>query len=144
MKINAPLRMFVLLICSSFLFHGCSSGPDDVPETGTVTGTVTLDGAPLADAQVQFQPENGRTSTGTTDAEGHYELDYSGTLKGAKIGKHSVSITTFNAPEGNLETKEAQKQVPKEKVPAQYNANTTLTADVKAGENTIDFDLQSK
>ena len=144
MKIDAQLRVVVLLVCGIILCDGCSSGPDDVPETGTVTGTVTLDGTPLAEALVIFQPESGRTSSGTTDATGKYELDYTSTLKGAKLGKHTVSITTFKAPEGNLETKEAQKEVPKEKVPAQYNKDTTLTAEVKAGENTIDFDLQSK
>lgn len=144
MKIDAQIRVVVLLVCGIFLFDGCSSGPDDVPETGTVTGIVTLDGAPLGEALVQFQPESGRTSSGTTDSTGKYELDYTGTLKGAKIGQHTVSITTFKAPEGNLETKEAQKQIPKEKVPAQYNKDTTLTAEVKAGENTINFDLQSK
>ncbi|MEQ8634245.1 hypothetical protein [Gimesia maris] len=144
MKIDAQIRVIVLLVCGMFLSDGCSSGPDDVPETGTVTGTVTLDGAPLEEALVQFQPESGRISSGTTDAEGKYELDYTGTLKGAKIGTHKVSITTFKAPEENLETKEAQKQLPKEKVPAKYNKDTTLTAEVNAGENTIDFDLQSK
>ena len=144
MKIDAQLRVVVLLVCGIILCDGCSSGPDDVPETGTVTGTVTLDGTPLAEALVIFQPESGRTSAGTTDSTGKYELDYTSTLKGAKLGKHTVSITTFKAPEGNLETKEAQKEVPKEKVPAQYNKDTTLTAEVKAGENTIDLDLQSK
>jgi len=144
MKKYSLIPMQVVLVCSTLLISGCGSAVDDAPETGTVTGVVTLDGAPLEEALVQFQPESGRTSSGTTDSEGKYELDYTASLKGAKIGKHSVSITTFLAPEGNLEDKEVQKLVKKERLPDQYNKKTTLTADVEAGQNTINFDLKSK
>jgi len=36
------------------------------------------------------------------------------------------------------------KAAKKDPIPAKYNTNTTLTADVKTGENTIDFKLESK
>ena len=58
---------------------------------------------------------------------------------GAKVGKHTVSISTHRIEyEGDEE-----KEIP-EKVPAEYNTESTLQKDVKAGPNTIDFDLKSE
>lgn len=134
-----------IILCGAlFAIYGCSSTPDDMPEVGTVTGVVTLDGKPLEQAQVSFSPENGRTSTGTTDASGTYELTYTPTVQGAKIGKHSVRISTFQEPEGDLDNEEKLKGGREELVPEKYNKQTTLTADVKAGENTFDFELKSE
>lgn len=133
-----------ILICVFLMIAGCNSGPEDMPEIGTVTGTVTLDGQPLEAADIFFAPENGRTSTGTTDAAGKYELTYNPTTKGAKIGKNMVRITTFKEFEGDPDAKNSKEPARKELVPSEYNQKTTLTADVKAGENTFDFDLKSK
>jgi len=133
-----------ILICVFLTVCGCNSGPEDMPEIGSVTGTVTLDGQPLEAADIFFAPEDGRTSTGTTDATGKYELTYNPTTKGAKIGKNMVRITTFKEFEGDLDAEDSKEPARKELVPAEYNKKTTLTADVKAGENTFNFDLESK
>lgn len=135
----------ILAICGMLLLNGCGSGaPSDTPDMGTVTGTVTLDGAPLKEALVQFSPESGRGSVATTDEAGNYELIYTDSLMGAKVGKHIVRITTFKAPEGNLEENKDQQPVQKELVPPQYNKQSTLSVDVKEGANTFDFELKSK
>lgn len=42
---------------------GCGSGVA-LPELGTVSGVVTLDGKPLPGVTVKFVPANGRTSSG--------------------------------------------------------------------------------
>jgi hypothetical protein len=125
----------LVLASCAVLCCGCGGGASDTPELGQVSGTVTLDGQPLAGANLEFVPqEGGRPSVGTTDEAGHYELRYSQDEPGAKVGTHTVSIRTFSysAPD-----------VP-EKLPAKYNAQTTLTATVKPGENTTPFDLQTK
>jgi hypothetical protein len=77
------LLLFVLLA-------GCSkSGPEVAP----VSGHVTLDGRPLENADVVFQPEGAKSpSYGRTDAEGYYELGYKRGVPGAIIGEHTVSI----------------------------------------------------
>ena len=113
-----------------------ASAGDD--KTATPGGTVTLDGQPLPDAEVTFQPEKGRPSYAMTDSEGHYALEYNPTTPGAKVGQHKVTISTRRTvTEGDEE-----REIP-EKVPAQYNEETTLQKEVKAGTNQIDFDLTS-
>ena len=109
---------------------GCSQG--DRPTLAPVEGTILLDGQPLQGAAVCFKPEGARTSRGFTDAQGHYELLYLRDIKGAAIGHHKVSIAT-------------PSELPASKrAPAKYDQrSSTLTADVKPGENLIDFELQS-
>lgn len=69
---------------------GCGNG--DRPQLGTVTGTVTLGGEPLKNVEITFSPDVGRPSYGKTDGDGRYELDYINDTKGAKLGKHNISI----------------------------------------------------
>ncbi|MBA2113117.1 carboxypeptidase regulatory-like domain-containing protein [Bremerella alba] len=117
---------------------GCGSGSDVVP----VSGTVTLDGDPLADALVSFYPqeEGKRFSTGTTDASGHYELVYTNDQNGAAIGKHIVKITT-----ATVQGEGGPARPPKEKLPAKYNDQSELTVDVTSSSaGNTNFDLQSK
>lgn len=98
-----------------------------------------MDGAPLAGALVSFAPDEGRASQGVTDSEGKYELIYIGRTKGAKLGSHKVHITTFMEDDSDPDARKI-----KETIPAKYNKNTTLTADVKSGKNSCDFPLDSK
>jgi hypothetical protein len=68
---------------------GCNKGLTLIP----VSGVVTLNGKPLGDCAVAFQPvEGGPVASGTTNAEGRFEL---GTLNrsGAVPGKHRVLLT---------------------------------------------------
>ncbi|MHC4400048.1 MAG: DUF1559 family PulG-like putative transporter [Planctomycetota bacterium] len=121
-----------------------ATAPRDEPATeaglGYVEGTVTLHGEPLSNALVTFQPEHARPSYGRTDLEGWYELVFTAGNKGAKIGKHRVSIST--KAEGDPDADPPIPSFP-EKVPAKYNRNTELTADVGDGDNVIDFPLKS-
>lgn len=105
-----------------------------------------MDGSPLANVQVVFSPEGGRPSTGVTDAAGKYKLTYIREIKGAVLGKHSVRIESLPPPAADQEATSGQNAaVPfKEPIPAKYNAESTLTADVKPGDNPIDFPLDSK
>ncbi len=112
---------------------GCRPGG---PELGTVMGTVTMDGRPLADAIVQFQPANGRPAIAITNAEGVYRLAYTEARGGALLGVHAVRITTHNA--------QAEGSEFAERIPAEYNLHSTLTAEVKPGKNVFDFQLHSR
>lgn len=130
--------IFVILAA---LLIGCGRG--DGPELGTVHGRVTLDGNPLPKAKVTFTPmdESGaRPAAAITDNDGNYELKYSVQHNGAPPGKYQVQITTATTTsddQGN------DVEVP-EKLPAKYNASTELVKEVQAGDNTIDFPLDSK
>jgi len=124
----------------SFLFFGvvgCSGSSDVQP----VSGTVTLDGAPLAGVMVRFTPTSGEkrtTSLGKTDAQGHYELRYSSQQQGALIGTHMVQVVNLDG--------QPEPGMPKaRKVPKQYDVHSDLTAEVTSnGQNVFDFDLTSK
>ena len=122
---------WALAVLGVLLLAGCSRG--DRPSLGLVSGTVTLDGKPLAGARVIFEPvEGGRASTASTDNEGRYELIYIRTDKGAKVGPHNVRIFAGNSEQGRAEV-----------VPARYNLQTTLRVEVKPGENERNFELTS-
>ena len=69
------------------LLVGCGGGLDDDPETGSVSGTVTVDGKPVGSGySILFQPTDGRPPQSIP-------LDDSGNFKGdAVVGENEVSI----------------------------------------------------
>lgn len=125
---------------------GC--GVSDQPQLGLVTGTVMLDNEPVPGVAVTFQPDNGRPAIGTTDANGDYQLTYKPKTPGCKVGRCRVVI---GYEEGGVEGVEFEGdnvvQTPgkatKRAIPAEYNSESKLEADVKPGENVFTFDLKS-
>src|SRR5438105_4435016 len=85
---------------------GCNSN-----NCAPVSGVVTLNGKPLPNAFVSFEPitenqdpaQRPRGSTGKTNDNGEYSLktgtaDLSGARDGALVGKHKVSIILVEPP----------------------------------------------
>lgn len=142
---RALAKLFLGLLVPVLLL-GCGGGASDTPPLGKVSGLVTLDGQPLAGAIVVFQPPDGRSSEGLSDESGNYTLRYDNTNYGAKVGPHVVSVTTrtdgYAKPPQNGQEGEWVKGQP-ETVPAKYLKPGALTAEVKAGSNTINFDLKN-
>ena len=137
MKTFYPIS-FTLLFVAIFAFGGCGGGK----APAKVTGTVTLDGAPVVNATVEFAPnDGGRRSYGFTNAQGRYELRFTGQLKGAVAGTHRVEITTGESEPGTSTEKGTSAK--KETIPGKYNKETTLTATLKSGNNTVNFELTS-
>ena len=122
---RAPSVSALVAIALVVGFSGCRDGLRLVH----VTGVVSIDGQPLAGARVLFRPEHGRPSSGVTDADGRYTLQYKAGKSGAMRGKHSVSITTV------ADASDDAAGTSREIVPARYNEMTSLTAtvDVKIG-----------
>ena len=122
---------------------GCSTRPSiDYASArfAEVTGTVTMDGQPLAGALVIFSSDDGRFSAGRTDGSGHYALRFNaeklGVLPGPKIVRISTGMTAS-------EEEEAAPRI--ETIPARYNTESELTADVKPdAPQTFDFELSSE
>lgn len=121
---------FSLLLFSVVLSHVLGCGGADHPELGTVTGTVTLDGKPMAGVNIVFMPEVGRPSSAVVDEQGRYELLYTEGLAGTKVGSNTVS---FSWPTG----------VSGVAIPARYAEKSELKAEIKPGSNTFDYDLKS-
>lgn len=141
-----PMLVFSVVAIVNSMASGCGSSVSDLPSLGKVSGVVTLDGKPLANARVQFQPPDSRASEGMTDENGAYTLRFDPTNYGAKVGPHVVSITTrtdgYAKPPQNGQEGEWVKGQP-ESVPAKYLKPGALTAEVKAGSNTINFELKN-
>jgi hypothetical protein len=112
-----------------------------------ISGQVTLNGQPLANASITFQPEASATNNNPgpgsgafTDADGRYTLKVIGTeTRGAVVGKHKVRITLVADADSADDKPKRVKQLP-----GRYNAKTTLVYDVPAGgSSTADFPLTS-
>ena len=126
-----------LCLVGAAVFAGCG-GDSNI---GSVSGTVTLDGAPVTDALVSFSPKKGGSpSMARTDSSGRYTLHYNRAIDGAEIGEHTVKVTTYKPaiPDGDPPQVEVA-----EKIPLKYNHETQLTKEVKSGSNTIDFEFKT-
>lgn len=141
-----PRRL--LIAAGMLMLCGCSNEPYAF---APVSGKVTLDGQPLAEAHVSFQPLEGRDpgpgSYGQTNAQGEYALKVVGTDRaGAVVGKHRVAISlTTSGPTAKAKPLADIPGAPKERLPAKYNMNSELTYDVpKGGTKEANFDLTSK
>ncbi|MFM7185357.1 MAG: carboxypeptidase regulatory-like domain-containing protein [Planctomycetota bacterium] len=137
MTASAPrlaLRRWCSFVLAGVALVGCSHGV----QVGSVRGTVTYRGQPLAGIKVTFDPRaGGRSSTGLTGADGGYELNYTRGRKGALVGTHDVRV---NWPAQTAEDLAKRDTYP---ISAAYNTATTLTFDVKRGSNTCDLSIGS-
>ena len=142
MRERLPVAVVVMFLLVAL--PGCGGGPT----LATVSGRVTLDGKPLANAAVTFIPVPrpgsqvaGDSASGMTDENGRFALrtyTVQGWKDGVQVGKHRVSIS-------QQETRgEGDRSVTIQKLPRRYNEATELTADVAAGANQKDFELQSR
>jgi hypothetical protein len=126
----------LLAIISSFTLSGCSRPEGPTYELADVTGTVMMDGAPIAGVEVIFEPiGNGSLSFGTTDAKGQYQLHHNIGVEGCGLGEHRVRLNKMGEPGTPDDTKNL--------LPSRYNEKSEFTANVKAGKNTFDFELKS-
>ena len=133
----------LLSLCSLVVMGlvGCSSAPDDQPETGPVTGVVLLDDKPLPNARVLFSPTSGgQSSEGTTDENGKFELRYKRDIMGAKVGEHLVKISTYEEPQIGDDGRPTGGHP--ELVPQEYNETSSLKRTVESEDNEFEFKLQ--
>ncbi|WP_442482543.1 carboxypeptidase regulatory-like domain-containing protein [Aeoliella sp. SH292] len=120
----------LLAVITVLSLTGCSR--TDTFPLGSVSGTVTLDGKPLPDAFVNFQPVGGPGSTAITDDQGRYSLNTIDGEPGAVIGLHKVTIYSAHSTEAASED-ESIVRTPKEIIPDKYNYDSKLTFEVPAG-----------
>jgi len=135
---------FFMLLALLVVVTGCGKKP--VP----VSGRVTLDSKPLVNATVIFTPDTdeknpGAGSVGKTNANGEFKLRVNpGDLDGAFVGKHKVSITSYEGDDGTVPSSGPDMIFRKAIVPSEYNADSKLSFDVpEAGSTSANFDLKS-
>ncbi|HVS40587.1 MAG TPA: carboxypeptidase-like regulatory domain-containing protein [Gemmataceae bacterium] len=140
MRLSVRLSCLALLVVAPL---ACApAGPTPVP----VSGRITSNNRPLADADVVFIPAEGGepgkpllTSSGKTDGQGRYSLKLDDSRHdGAAPGDYKVQISIFDRggegrpPRGQL-------------IPAAYNRNTTLRITVPpSGTTQADFNLPAR
>ncbi|MGL4514737.1 MAG: hypothetical protein ACRCT8_16740 [Lacipirellulaceae bacterium] len=112
----------------------CGCGPAN--GKSAISGTVTFDGEPISTGFVTFTPEG----AGSPDAGPIHDGKFS--LK-AVPGKHRVKVEA-SRPMGDI-IPSMGTRLHEEYIPARYNSETTLSGEVKSGENNeFEFNLTSK
>jgi hypothetical protein len=144
------MTALVTIILVFFLSVGCG---ERLPPTAAVRGKVTIGGKAVPVGQITFMPAEGRPATATIAPDGTYRLTTFRPNDGAVLGKHKVLIqaTRITGAEQPKSFEEELKSVGKSPgvpklewlVPEKYSRPdvSPLTAEVKRGENVIDFDL---
>jgi len=125
-------------------FIGCGGGPADLH---AVTGTVTLDGAPLPGGYISFEPTEGqRTGSGAVVSEGKYSIPQD---HGLPEGKFRVVVHA--AAPGTGETAPAGAAPgpalasPKELIPPEWNEASKHMVEVKKqGPSVFPIEITTK
>jgi hypothetical protein len=130
------LLLFELVMA---LAAGCG-GNGVVP----VEGTVTLDGKPLADANIvlaQLRATDPGPFVGKTDAEGKFTLGATTSPgSGAAVGEYRLMITTVTG--GTME--DSPLPTEKEVVPGNYRNGSMKFTIPAGGTQDANFDLKTK
>lgn len=138
------------MVVGGVLVIGC--GPRH-PETVAATGTVTLDGQPIAGATVMLHPQGpGKPAIGLTDAEGRFHLYTFQPGDGALPGKYlvtvrKVQVTGFRADPQGLSGPIAPEGVKETWIlPKKYADAQTFghEVEVRRGMEPIRLDLTSQ
>lgn len=135
-----------LLAC---LALGCARAPARAPSQPVpISGKVTLDGKPLADAEVIFKTQTLGIFAAATNDSGEYKLVSS--VGGEQVceGPCTVTISKFVLPEGQTLQPEMSPELQGGKqllLPRYSDSNETmLGVNVPKEGGTFDFPLESK
>lgn len=152
---RAPWLCGILMLAASAVGCGPEGADYSKVDLINVQGKVTLDGQPLAGAVVTFEAADGQFSYGLTDSNGSYSLQFDsekqGVTPGAKIVRISTTrkipgLNTSEGSEGGEASGEGPAATPSantERVPARYNKDSELKAEVTRSQS-FDFALESK
>ena len=126
----------------TLIFLALAMGCGDSGPNRSISGAVTLDGAPLPTGQVLLIPAGAGPTTGADVQDGQYVID---AKRGPIPGQYRVrieahrSVGTLN--DGSGETFEKLEQY----LPSRYNEQSELEITIAEGGDTeFNFDLQSK
>jgi len=136
MRIYSVSVPAVLLGC--VLAAGCEK---KAPPIAEVEGAVKYDNEPVAMGMIAFITPEGQSSAGGAVINGKYRILPE---SGLRPGKYRVEIK-WSKPTGEKKPDAGYGQDPNvyvEAIPEKYNKESTLTAEVKAGPNKVDFILE--
>ncbi len=151
-----PARRALFLPGLLVVLVGCGSSDPDAglnrPQRVAVTGAVTYQGRPVADADVTFVNDKAQTTaTGRTDSEGHFRLTTFRENDGAVPGAQLVAVRrvdVINRTPADVDVSAGGVGVPPEIrwiVPEKFAdpRKSGLTAEVtEAGQNHFEFAIK--
>jgi hypothetical protein len=117
---------------------GCSQS-----DTVEVTGTLTMNGQPVDQAEVMFNPKQGRLATGVTDGSGRFKLSTAKPDDGAMPGDYVVTLAEYYPPDKPPALPRGGGLLPS-RFPQKYAdpAKSPLTATVERGKkNDFQFEV---
>ncbi len=125
----------VIAAVALFTAMGCGGGATDGPPRASVSGKVTLDGQPVDGGTIYFTPSKGPMASAPI-AAGVYSIAAGD--RGPVLGPNAVKIEWYRAS-GKLDAGGAP--LSEQVIPDKYFSKSALTADMKAGSNTHNFEL---
>jgi hypothetical protein len=133
-----------LALSIGFAGAGCGGSTDELPRQA-VSGTVTLDGQPLALGVIQFRPASAQepVPAGAEIKDGTFTIPRD---QGPTPGNYRVFINSSGETKPLTPAETSGEKMPgimPDLIPAKYNSKSTLTAKVEADKtNTFDFPLK--
>lgn len=141
-KTSTRLFLLLTLLVLPALTTGCGGGGSEGPALYTVSGTVQYDGAPIDEGRITFRTDAGAGRAYSAEIEdGAYSLE-------VEPGKAKVEVIASRVIPGKFgEAASPDEEAPplsEMYIPAKYNTETTLEAEVTTGKNEIPFKLEAK
>lgn len=136
----------VLVWSVTLVSTGCGGRADEFA-TAPVQGRVSIDGKPLANAQIIFTPERGPSATAVTEADGTFVLSSHGNGDGAVVGRHLVTVMAREASREDMKGSPLLPVPGRNLIPMTYGDPTTsgLEFQVKEGQqNSFEIQLSSQ
>ena len=134
-----PANIIALGFCLAAIV-GCGRSDN----RAAVEGTVTLDGRPI-DGTISFVPTDGASVSGAWGQikAGCYSLS---AAQGPIVGTYRVELRSMHkaatTPDNPPDAMRPEKW--EDAIPARYNSQSGLKADIHLGENQLDFNLESR
>lgn len=131
------------LVVLALVMTGCS---DPYAGRFDLSGKVTLEGQPLQDGTITFEPlENQKTASGGTITNGEFKVERK---DGLAVGKYRVLIT---AGDGKTPANEEEAGGPSganilsmDLIPPEWNTESKQEITIKDGENKFEFTIPKK
>lgn len=117
---------------------GCG---EDTGGRVAISGDVTLDGQPLDQGVIEIIAIDGSSQSGAMIRDGSFSIP---AMKGLKPGEYQVRIYSSEGGQQVIEAMPGDSsavEVAKERIPAQYNVDSTLTAKIEPADNHLKFEI---
>jgi hypothetical protein len=149
---SPPGIYLACMIAAIVVSTGCEQ------HTADVQGRVTIDGKPVSNAVIYFQPAKGALAQSRLDEDGKYQLVTPGAGNGTAPGIYRVYLTSLSADDesgqapiskadllaGKAPPPPVLPKLPAKAIKYYSAAMTDWSREVVAGSNQFDFEIATK